>query len=89
LSIHLNKASVFIQVTFKFDKDQGEPGDQTMYTLSSASDSLCGIGVIDRSLELLAGNSFILKKNVCKGFLVKIVCQLKLCFSLINCIFQY
>ena len=50
---------------------------QVMHTFSSASDSLCGIGVIDRSLELLAGNSFISKKKVGKGFLVKIGFQLK------------
>jgi hypothetical protein len=56
---------LLIQVEFSFNKDKGEPGEEVKYTLSAATDSLCGIGVIDRSLEILAGNSFIVKDKVC------------------------
>jgi len=60
----INIGNTLLQVAFEFDKARGQPGEEAKYTLSSASDSLCGIGVIDRSLELLAGNSFLLKSQV-------------------------
>ncbi|XP_071547683.1 alpha-2-macroglobulin-like protein 1 [Panulirus ornatus] len=44
-------------VTLMWEVKKAQPGDKTSYTLASEPDSLCSLGVVDKSTELLTSSS--------------------------------
>ena len=47
-----------------FDKDSAEPGEEVILKLQASKNSLCFVGMVDKSVTLLAGNNMLLPDKV-------------------------
>lgn len=61
------------QVEMKFDQDTVYPGNEVNVNLKAAPGSLCSVGVVDKSINLLAGNHQITPDQVCFNFFLILV----------------
>jgi len=52
------------QVNMNFDKDSAEPGEEVILKLQASKNSLCFVGMVDKSVTLLAGNNMLLPDKV-------------------------
>ena len=55
------------QVEIKFKDQEARPGRETQMKVSAAPNSLCALGIVDKSVHILGGDNTITKDKVGTG----------------------
>jgi len=53
-----------MQVELRFSESEARPGSPMTFTVAAAPGSLCSVGMMDKSVSLLAGNKLVTPEMV-------------------------